>query len=94
MPSPRIGRLAFKAIARAQRRCLLGPAKRVERIGGDACGGFGPGMILSQKFFVRGESGLTKCERFAQIARDQQQAGKIAAHEIRVADGSGPSTFS
>ena len=77
MPSSRIGRIAFEAIARAQRRCLVGAAKRVERFGRDAGGGLGPGMILAQKFFVRGESGLTKCERVAQIARDQQQPGRL-----------------
>ena len=41
-------------------------------------------MILTQKLFVRGESGLTKSERFVWIARGQQQPGKIAARVIGV----------
>jgi hypothetical protein len=41
-------------------------------------------VILTQNFFVRGESGLTKSERFVWIARGQQQPGKIAARVIGV----------
>ncbi|MGC2224344.1 MAG: hypothetical protein WA624_19340 [Methylocella sp.] len=78
MARPRLGRnsTASNPSARdlescAQRRGLVGTAEDVESIGCNARGVFGPGMIVSESFFVSSESGLAENERFARNARSQ-----------------------
>jgi hypothetical protein len=55
-------------ISLPQRLRLLGAAKRIERVGGDAGAVFGPGVVPSKSLLVGSESGLSKGERFGRMA--------------------------
>src|SRR5262245_13172871 len=59
---------------------LLGAAKRVERVGSDACAVLGPGVVPSQNLVVSGEG---KSERF-RWETPYQKAKQIAARNVGV----------
>src|SRR5262245_13523829 len=53
---------------------LIRAAERTERIGGDAGGVFGPGVVRAVDALVRGERKLSEPKRFRGTVRHQQQA--------------------
>jgi hypothetical protein len=68
-----------ESIARSKDFGLPGAAKRVARIGGDACGFFCPKMIATQSFFLRGQRALKERPRL-----------RIGGGEVRLAAPRGP----
>ena len=63
----------FEAIFLAQRLGLLGAAERGERIGGDAGGVPGPGVVRTIDALVRRERSPGELQRFCRAIRHQQQ---------------------
>src|ERR1700722_13920151 len=74
--------LGLDAIALAQRLCLLGTTERRERIGSDAGGVLGPGMLATECLLVAGKRGLAERKSLAGVAGGDQQCREIAPRAI------------
>src|SRR6266852_3870363 len=71
-------------IALPQRYGLLGAAKRVKRIDGDAGAVYCPWMIWSERFFMSGESSLGERESLGRFPRCEEQTGKVTPRPIGI----------
>jgi hypothetical protein len=74
----------LEIIAAAQRRGLVGPAERVERVGGNPSGVLGSGLACTERLLVGGDCSLAQSQGLGRAADRDQQPGQIALPAIGV----------